>query len=197
MQLQSKVKKIITGLGVGAHLEHWGFDPSIIIEKDWNETVRLGDGFEVHTAPGRHFSGRGIKRNGTIWLSFVLQAPGTTIYIGGDSGYDQHFKTIGEKYGPFDLAILENGQYNKSWKYIHLMPQQVVQAAHDLKAKKLMAVHWGKFSLSMHDWNEPIIQVADISKQTNMPLITPMIGQAVNLKDTVNSFSNWWQNVRL
>ena len=196
LQLQSKVKKIITGLGVGAHLEHWGFDPSIIVEKDWNETVQLEDGFEVHTAPARHFSGRGLKRNGTIWLSFVLQAPGTTIYIGGDSGYDQHFKTIGEKYGPFDLAILENGQYNKSWKYIHLMPQQVVQAAHDLKAKKLMAVHWGKFSLSMHDWNEPIIQVADISKQTNMPLITPMIGQAVNLNDTVNSFSNWWQNVR-
>lgn len=196
LQLQPKVKKIITGLGVGAHLEHWGFDPSIIIEKDWNETVQLEDGFEVHTAPARHFSGRGLKRNGTIWLSFVLQAPGTSIYIGGDSGYDEHFKTIGEKFGPFNLAILESGQYNKSWKYIHLMPQEVVQAAHDLKAKKLMAVHWGKFSLAMHDWNEPIIQVSDISKQTNMPLLTPMIGQAVNLKDTVNTFSNWWQNVR-
>ena len=195
-QLKPKVKKIITGLGVGAHLEHWGFDPSIIIEKDWNETVKLYDGFEVHTAPTRHFSGRGFKRNGTLWLSFVLKAPGTAIYIGGDSGYDHHFKTLGEKHGPFDLVILESGQYNKSWKYIHLMPQEVVQAAQDLKAKKLMAVHWGKFNLSTHDWDEPIKQVNGISKQKGMPLITPMIGEAVHLKDTARVFVNWWENVR-
>lgn len=196
VQLQPKVNKIITGLGVGAHLEHWGFDPSIIIEKDWNETAQLEDGLKVHTAPARHFSGRGLKRNGSLWLSFVLQGPGTSIYIGGDSGYDQHFKSIGEKWGPFDLAILESGQYNKSWKYIHLMPKEVVQAAHDLKAQKLMAVHWGKFSLSVHDWNEPIIQVSALSKQTKLPLLTPMIGETVNLKDSTKTFNNWWENVR-
>jgi len=196
VQLQPKVKKIITGLGVGAHLEHWGFDPEIIIENDWNETLQLEDGFTVHTAPARHFSGRSLKRNGTLWLSFVLTTPGIKIYIGGDSGYDNHFKTIGEKYGPFDLAILENGQYNKSWKYIHLMPEQVVQAAQDLQAKKLMAVHWGKFSLSMHDWNEPIIQVSQLSKAKKMPLLTPQIGEAVHLNDTAFSFKNWWEIVR-
>ncbi len=195
-QLRPKVKKIITGLGVGAHLEHWGFDPALIVEMDWNETAKLNDGFEVHTAPARHFSGRGFKRNGTLWLSFVLKARGKSIYIGGDSGYDQHFKTVGEKHGPFDLAILENGQYNKSWKYIHMMPEEVVQAAQDLKAKKLLAVHWGKFSLSSHDWNEPINEVSRYSRKAELPLLTPLIGEAVFLNDSTKTYNKWWEEVR-
>src|SRR4029078_6250350 len=100
---------IICSLGVGEHLEHWGYPKDIIIEMDWNDEIILDDGILVNTVPARHFSGRSFKRNQSLWVSFVLQTPTNKIFIGGDSGYDKHFAAIGKKFGPFDLAILENG----------------------------------------------------------------------------------------
>jgi len=193
-KLKPKIKKIITGLGVGAHLEHWGIDKNIIIERDWNEEVVLDAGFIVNTTTARHFSGRGFKRNGALWSSFVLTTPGMKIFLGGDSGYDTHFKEIGNKYGPFDLAILECGQYNEYWKYIHMMPEEVVQATIDLKSKVLIPVHWSKFSLALHDWNEPVIRVTQESKRKNVPVLNPMIGEEVDLKAT-QVYTNWWEKV--
>lgn len=193
-KLQPKIKSVITGLGVGIHLQYWGYDKKIIIEKDWNEEVILEDGFIVNTTSARHFSGRKFKRNNSLWLSFVLTTPSMKIFVGGDSGYDTYFKEIGNKYGPFDLAILECGQYNEYWKYIHMMPEEVVQAAIDLKAEKLMPVHWSKFSLALHDWDEPIIRVTRESRKKNLPVITPMIGEEVDLL-TEKTFSNWWEKV--
>jgi len=195
MKLKSKVKKIITGLGTGQHFETWGFDMTKIEEKDWNEAVNLGGGFTVNITPGRHFSGRGLSRNRAMWVSFVLQTPTKKLFLGGDSGYDTHFKTIGEKFGPFDLALLECGQYNENWRYIHMMPEQVAQAAEDLKAKKLMPVHWAKFELAQHAWDEPIIWVSAASKLKNIPLVTPMIGEVVNL-DEDKLFPAWWERVK-
>jgi L-ascorbate metabolism protein UlaG (beta-lactamase superfamily) len=195
MKLKPKIKKIITGLGTAAHLEHWGFEDNIIEEKDWNEEVRLDEGFVVHTTPARHFSGRGFKRQQALWLSFVLQTPTMKIYIGGDSGYDAHFAEIGKKFGPFDLALLECGQYNKSWKHIHMMPEELVQAAEDLKAKKIMPVHWSKFTLSLHSWDEPIKRVVAEARKKNFPIIHPMIGEAVNLKDFTENIP-WWADIR-
>jgi L-ascorbate metabolism protein UlaG (beta-lactamase superfamily) len=130
-----------------------------------------------------------------MWVSYALAAPTMKIYIGGDSGYDTHFAEIGEKHGPFDLAILECGQYDQGWKYIHLMPEEVVQAAADLKAKRLFPVHWGKFVLANHDWDEPIIRVAAEAGRKEMPLIHPLIGETVKLKDT-GTFARWWEKVR-
>jgi len=190
--LKPKVKKIITGLGVAAHLERWGYDKNIILERDWNEEVIPDDGFIVNTVTARHFSGRGFKRNGTIWSSFVLTAAGKKIFIGGDSGYDQHFADIGKKLGPFDLVILEDGQYNENWKYIHMSPEETVQAALDLNAKKLLPVHWSKFSLSVHSWNEPIIRIKKEAERRNVKLLHPMIGETVYL-DGDQVFSSWWE----
>ena len=192
--LAPRVKKVITGLGTGAHLESWGYDTARIIEKDWYERVVLEDDFVINTVPARHFSGRGFKRNGTLWVSFVLTTPEWNIYIGGDSGYDDHFAAIGEQYGPFDLVILENGQYNKSWKYIHMMPEEVVQAAIDLKARKLFPVHWSKFALALHDWDESIVRLVKESQRRQMPLLHPMIGEQVRLKDTLAS-KRWWEGI--
>ncbi|OYQ37134.1 MBL fold metallo-hydrolase [Flavobacterium cyanobacteriorum] len=181
LKLKPKVKKIITGLGTPAHLELWGFDVSMIEERDWNEAIDIGNGFTVYTAPARHFSGRGLKRNKALWMSFVLAAPTMKIYLGGDSGYGSHFKDIGNQHGPFDLAILECGQYNEHWKYIHMMPDEVVQAADDLKAKRLMPVHWSKFSLSLHSWDEPI-QKIHTAAAAKIPLLAPIIGEKVTIK---------------
>jgi L-ascorbate metabolism protein UlaG (beta-lactamase superfamily) len=195
LKLKSKVKKVITGLGTGEHLEFWGYDPLKIEEKDWNEAVDLGGGFKVDITPGRHFSGRDFARNRAMWVSFVLQTPTKKIFLGGDSGYDTHFKKIGDTFGPFDLVLLECGQYNYNWKYIHMMPEEVAQAAEDLGAKKLMPVHWGKFALGQHDWDEPVIRVTTAARLKNLPLVTPMIGEVVNLNED-KVFPAWWEKVK-
>lgn len=194
-KLQPKIKAIITGLGTGAHFERWGFKKEMIMEKDWNETATLADGFSVTATPARHFSGRGFTRNKALWVSFVLQTPTQKIYIGGDSGYDDHFKAIGNEHGPFDLAILECGQYDKSWKYIHMMPEEVILAAQELKTQKLLAVHWGKFALGNHAWDEPAVRVHKAAQEKNMNLFTPMIGEQVNMNDHIQSFSPWWKSI--
>jgi len=195
VKLQPKVKKVITGLGVGAHLEYWGYDPGKIMEKDWNQELILDDGFKVNTTPARHFSGRKFKRNNTLWMSFVVTTPSHKIFIGGDSGYDTYFATTGTLFGPFDLVILENGQYNENWKYIHMMPEEVVQAAEDLKAENLLPVHWSKFALSIHDWDEPMIRVTKEAKRKAMPVVHPMIGEAVYLNNTTSS-TEWWKEIK-
>lgn len=194
LKLEPKVGKVITGLGTGAHLEHWGFDPDKIIERDWNEQTVLDSGFVVTATPGRHFSGRNFKRNQSIWCSFVLQTPSKRIFIGGDSGYDTHFARIGAEHGPFDLALLECGQYNHSWKYIHMMPEETVQAAIDLKTKTIMPVHWAKFALSLHAWDEPIERVTKEASRQNVPLIHPMIGEEVDLNE-FGPTTEWWKGI--
>lgn len=195
LKLKPKVKTVITGLGTGAHLERWGFDSVTIIEKDWGEVADLGDGFTVNVTPARHFSGRGLKRNASAWVSFVLQTPTMKLFLGGDSGYGRHFKEIGEKFGPFDLAILECGQYNEYWKYIHMMPEEVVTAAQDLRARQLLPVHWAKFSLSLHAWDEPIQRVTAAAEMQGMPLLTPMIGEKVDLNHPAIPFKKWWEGL--
>ena len=194
LKLKPKVGKIITSLGTGAHLEHWGFAPDQIIEKDWNESAVLDSGFVITATPGRHFSGRGFKRNQAMWASFVLQTSSKKIFIGGDSGYDTHFVEIGIEHGPFDLALLECGQYNHSWKYIHMMPEETVQAAIDLKAKTFIPVHWGKFALALHAWDEPIERVTKEAHRLNIPIFHPMIGEEVNLNEP-NETTEWWKGM--
>lgn len=195
IQLRGKVKKVITGLGVGAHLKRWGYAPHKIAETDWYDVTTLDSGFSAVTTPARHFSGRGFSRNKSLWSSFVLQTPHMRIYLGGDSGYGKHFAEIGTKYGPFDLALLECGQYDKSWKYIHMMPEEVAKAALDLKAAKLMPVHWSKFSLGIHAWDEPIIQVSQHCQKHGVPILTPMIGEKVSLQES-KVFKTWWIGIK-
>ncbi len=195
VKLRPKIKKVICGLGTGAHLEYWGYDPASIIEKDWKETVPLDDSFVVHTVPARHFSGRGLKRNPTLWMSYVLESPGFRVFIGGDSGYDTHFAEAGKTFGAFDLAILENGQYDKSWKYIHMMPHEVLQAGRDLNAKAVLPVHSSKFSLGNHAWDEPLKQITLANETIHMPLLTPIIGEKVRLKDPESQYREWWLEV--
>ena len=196
IKLKSKTKKVICGLGVGADFEEWGYTVNDILEKDWNETIDLGSGFFIHTTPARHFSGRGFSRNNTLWMSYVFQSPSMKIYIGGDSGYDTHYATIGKKFGPIDLAILEDGQYDKKWKYIHLMPEQGLQAAKDLNAKRLFPVHSSKFVLANHPWDEPLMKITELNKKVKIPLVTPIIGEFVYLKNDKQVFKQWWVGVK-
>jgi len=195
LKLKPKIRKVICGLGVGEDFEYWGYNKNIVEEMDWNEQIILDNGFIANGVPSRHFSGRGLKRNKTLWISFVLQTPSMNIFIEGDGGYDKHFAEIGKKFGSIDLAILDNGQHNKNWKYIHLMPDEILKTVQDLNAKKLFAVHTSKFVLANHPWDEPLIEVAALCKGNNIPLITPMIGEQVNLTDTTQKFSEWWKGI--
>jgi len=180
-KLKPRIHKIIAALGIGSHLEYWGFDKTKIIELDWYDESKLDSGFVITATPARHFSGRLFKRNQTLWSSFVLKTPTKNIFISGDGGYDTHFKTIGDKFGPFDLAFLECGQYNEYWKYIHCMPEKTVQAAIDLQTKIFIPIHWSKFVLALHDWDEPIIRVTKAAKEKNVKMISPVIGESVNV----------------
>ena len=128
-------------------------------------------------------------------MSYVLQTPTMKIFIGGDSGYDSHFKKIGIEHGPFDLAILECGQYDKSWRYIHTLPGEIIKVIQDLRTKKVMPVHWGKFQLANHAWDEPIINITQLAEENNISLVTPLIGEAVHLKRKDQVFSQWWKDI--
>ncbi|MBJ2125031.1 MBL fold metallo-hydrolase [Flavobacterium sp. IB48] len=197
LKLKPKTKKVVTALGVGSHLEFWGFPSENIIEKDWYSKIELDENLTIHTTPSRHFSGRGFKRCNTLWTSFVLESKDFKMYLGGDSGYDKHFAEIGEKYGPFDIALIDNGQYNESWKYIHNLPQDVIKAMKDLKTKRVFPVHSSKFSLSLHAWDEPLKKVTELNSlsENPIPLITPMIGEIVELKNDKQEFKQWWKGV--
>ena len=191
-ELQPKVKKVISGLGVGAHFERWDYTEDQLTELDWYEDFS-SNGFKITSTPARHFSGRLFKRNTSLWSSFVLETPTQKIFIGGDSGYDFHFKEIGEKFGPFDWAILENGQYNEKWKYIHTLPEEFTKVVEDLGAKNVLPVHSGKFSLAQHAWDEPLQKLSENSKGKNFRLATPMIGEKMSLNDGNQKFTEWWE----
>jgi L-ascorbate metabolism protein UlaG (beta-lactamase superfamily) len=204
-QLIPKARHFCTSLGVGAHLESWGIPTENITELDWWETwtipaagQRKAGAITLTATPARHFSGRGIKRGHTLWSSFVLKTtadsaatPAYSLFLGGDSGYEQHFKAIGDKFGPFDIAILECGQYGKNWPYIHMLPEQTATAAIDLRAKHLLPVHWGKFTLALHPWNEPIHRIVAAAARNGIPLTTPLIGEPVIL-DKEYPQKEWW-----
>ncbi|HYG14500.1 MAG TPA: MBL fold metallo-hydrolase [Bacteroidia bacterium] len=191
IKLKNKVKTVCCSLGTGAHLEYWGYDGTLINEFDWWDTKTFGD-TTFTAAPARHFSGRGLKRAQSLWVSFILKTGGYSLYLGGDSGYGTHFKEIGSKYGPFDIALLETGQYNTSWPYIHMMPEETVQAGIDLGAKVIMPVHWGKFSLALHGWTEPVERFIKKADELNVKYTTPMIGEPVILDESY-PVKQWWK----
>lgn len=194
--LRVKVKKVICPLGVGAHLERWGYDPAIIVEGDWGDKVDLGGGFTAYTLPARHFSGRAFRRNATLWASFAVATPGGyKIYMGGDSGYGPHFKEIGEKLGRFDIAMVENGQYDKAWAQIHMMPEEALLAAQDLRAARVLPVHNSRFCISNHDWDTPLKTITALAGGLRGKLLTPVMGSIINLKNP-DAGQDWWVAVK-
>jgi len=193
VKLKPQINKVCCSLGVGSHLQYWGFDEKIITEIDWWQTEKIDANITLTATAARHFSGRGVRRGKTLWSSFILKTKEYNLFLGGDSGYDTHFKKIGENYGPFDIAVLEAGQYNASWPHIHMMPEETVQAAVDLKAKILLPVHWGKFVLALHPWDEPVNRVLAKAAELNVKVTTPMIGEPVVLNVSYPN-KQWWVN---
>ena len=178
-------------LGVGSYLRGWGIPAVRVKELDWWQSFKTID-LEFTATPAQHFSGRdGLHDNETLWASWVIRSPTHKIYFSGDSGYDTHFKEIGDKFGPFDIAFLESGQYNERWKVVHMLPEEAVQAYHDLQAKRFFPVHWGMFVLALHSWDEPILKLQAAAETKGINLISPKLGQIVEVNDNYkNEF--WW-----
>lgn len=193
---REKKTKFMVPLGVGAHLKGWGIDPAKIHEFDWWDRLNFA-GVDFIATPAQHFSGRSFSnRNSTLWSGWIIKSDQKRVFFSGDSGYDIHFKEIGEKYGPFDIAFIENGQYNVSWKEVHLMPEQGVQAFYDLKAKIYFPVHWGAFTLSLHPWFEPAEKVYQYSLARKFPIIIPNIGELVKVNQAYKT-RPWWENFKV
>lgn len=191
-EIRPQVKQVLATLGVGSHLEYWGFNPQQITELDWNEKAQLL-GMQFTSLPTRHFSGRGLVATQTLWGSFMLESAGKTIYIGGDSGYGKHIADIGQRFPNIDLALIENGQFNQDWKCIHFLPEDLRKAMKELGAKRYLAGHNSKFSLAKHPWYEPMENLSKIAEQEHLAVITPKIGEIVHLDDTTQKFDAWWK----
>jgi L-ascorbate metabolism protein UlaG (beta-lactamase superfamily) len=193
LKIKNKVNHYFVPLGVGSHLEAWGISSDKITELDWWQE-RQFENLTLVCAPAQHFSGRKFNnRQSTLWSSWIIQSKNENIYFSGDSGYAPHFKEIGEKYGPFDLALMECGQYNDMWTDIHMMPEETAQAGLDLKAKKIMPIHWAGFELALHDWTDPIKRVRAKAAELNLMLITPKIGEKIIVNDSINTYTDWWE----
>ncbi|MDR0351706.1 MAG: MBL fold metallo-hydrolase [Puniceicoccales bacterium] len=193
-KLRQKIKKIICPLGVGAHFNRWGFDEKIITEMDWNEWIIMDGNVHVHCLPARHFSGRGFLKNKSLWASFFIKTPSNfKIFFSGDGGYGDHFAKIGNFFHGVDLAIMENGQYNENWRDIHMYPEETIRATEDLRAKAMLPVHCGKFSLSTHRWDEPMERIYELAQGKKFRLLTPQIGQKVELRHPNQTFPPWWK----
>ncbi|WP_269431085.1 MBL fold metallo-hydrolase [Photobacterium gaetbulicola] len=190
--VREKVAQAITPIGVGSYLTQWGYDANRVFEGDWYDRFEQGP-LQIHMLPAQHFSGRLFKRNQTLWGSFALIMPNHKVYIGGDSGYGDHFKQIHARLGAFDVAILEAGQYNENWRHIHMMPEETVHSALDLQAKAMIPAHNSKFKLSKHAWYEPLERISELSDDINVRLMTPIIGQVMWLDDEQQSYEKWWQ----
>jgi L-ascorbate metabolism protein UlaG (beta-lactamase superfamily) len=194
LALKDKVKHFFVPLGLKGHLMHWGVEATRITEMDWwEETTYQGIGLTC--TPSQHFSGRGLNdRGGTLWCSWVIKASDKKIFFSGDSGYFSGFKRIGKLHGPFDLALVECGQYNEMWQEIHMLPEESAQAAVDLNAHAMMPIHWGMFELALHPWKEPVQRVKAKADELNMPIITPQVGKRISLNN-ISPSDAWWETL--
>ncbi|MEH7087074.1 MBL fold metallo-hydrolase [Neobacillus drentensis] len=193
-KLKSKAGHFFVPYGVSNHLIRWGVEKEKITELNWWEETSF-QGLNIALTPSKHFSGRGIfNRNSTLWGGWVIVGNQTRFYSSGDGGYDSHFKEIGEKYGPFDIALIEGGQYDRRWAWAHMFPEESVQANIDVKGKNMMLMHWGAFTLANHGWSEPIERALKEAKKNDVNLIAPKIGETIPLLKSLSTpVTSWWE----
>ena len=192
-KLKEKVDHFYVPLGVGNHLRRWKIAEENFTEMDWWEESQYED-LKIIFAPSRHMSGRGLgDQSATLWGSWIVQNDTKNIYFSGDGGYGKHFADIGEKYGPFDLGLMECGQYNEQWRDVHMMPEESAKAALDLKAKLIMPIHWGAFALATHSWTDPVERIVKAAQKLKVPIATPRMGEQIELSDlSLGHQDAWW-----
>ena len=184
-------------LGIGAHLERWGVAPQRIVELEWGQE-HAPRGVRIVSTPSRHYSGRRLRdRNATLWTSWAVIGERHRFYVSGDTGYSEHLRAIGERFGPFDLAFVKVGAYGPGapWLDIHMSAEDAVRAARDVKAKRMVPVHWATFNLAFHAWDEPIRRTLAAAQASDVDVVTPRLGEWLDADQPFAS-SAWWEQVR-
>jgi len=202
-KLADKTEAFLTPLGVGNRLINWGVKPSKVLQFDWWQSVTL-NGIKFVATPAQHFSGRGLfDGDKTLWASWVIidssanqkSTTGDTfrLFFSGDTGYFDGFKEIGKRYGPFNATLLDTGAYDLKWSYVHMLPEETIQAHMDLGGKWLIPIHNGTFELALHPWIEPFERVAALSRTRGVALTTPAMGELLDL-NAPKTVSYWWRD---
>jgi L-ascorbate metabolism protein UlaG (beta-lactamase superfamily) len=192
--LARKAQLFISPLGVGDRLIDWGVDAGKVRQFDWWQSIGV-DRMRFTCAPAQHFSGRALHDgNRTLWCSWAIEDEALRVYFSGDGGYSSHFAEVGRRLGPFDLTLMETGAYNAHWPYVHMQPDETVQAHLDLRGGWLLPIHNGTFDLAMHAWQEPFERVVQIAHARNVLVTTPMMGEHVDMS-APHPGERWWQQV--
>jgi L-ascorbate metabolism protein UlaG (beta-lactamase superfamily) len=185
----------VVPLGVGAHLREWGIAGDRIIELDWNSSASIGE-LTLACTPARHFSGRFLSRNNTLWASWAIIGPEHRAFFGGDSGYARGFAEIGTQHGPFDLTLLPIGAYNKSWPDIHMDPEEAVAVHRDLNGDNatgvMLPIHWATFRLAPHPWAEPAERLLVAANDAGVNVAVPRPGGRV-VPGEHAELDTWWR----
>ncbi|MGF6571963.1 L-ascorbate metabolism protein UlaG (beta-lactamase superfamily) [Paraburkholderia sp. GAS333] len=184
----------LTPLGVGDRLIEWGIDAKKVRQFDWWQSAEI-DGLTFTATPAQHFSGRSLfDGNSTLWASWVIVDQDLRVFFSGDTGYFDGFKAIGERLGPFDVTLVETGAYDAQWPYVHMQPDDTVQAHVDLRGRWLVPIHNGTFDLAMHRWYEPFERVIGLAAARGITLSTPRMGERLDLA-APHRGERWWRNV--
>ena len=192
LALAPKVRHFVTALGVGDRLLAWGVPQEKITQLDWWQETRV-EGLKIAATPAQHFSGRGLSDgNRTLWASWVIDSGRTRVFFSGDSGYFDGFAKIGERYGPFDLAMVETGAYDADWPGVHMQPEQSLQAHLDVRGKVMMPIHNGTFDLALHPWTEPFERITALAAEQGVVLTAPQMGERLDIRAPAPS-TQWWR----
>jgi L-ascorbate metabolism protein UlaG (beta-lactamase superfamily) len=192
LALAGKTRHFVAPLGVGDRLVAWGVPAAKVRQLDWWRSIRLGT-VELTCTPAQHFSGRGLADgNSTLWCSWVIAGSAHRVFFSGDTGYFRGFKAIGDRFGPFDLTMIETGAYNEDWPDVHMQPEQTLQAHIDLRGNVLLPIHNGTFDLAFHAWQEPLERIAALADGQGQRLATPVIGQGISLA-APHVDARWWK----
>ena len=196
--LAPKTHRFVVPLGVGAHMERWGVPPWKIVELDWWDETTIGDGgnaVRVVFTPARHYSGRGFGRDRTLWVSMALIGPAHRVFYSGDTGMTDELAEVGQRLGPFDVALVKIGAYGRTWPDIHLTPEQALAVDKMVRGRVLIPAHWGTFNLAAHSWYEPAERLVAAAADSGVAAIVPMPGQPV-VPGSPPPAVRWWEAVK-
>jgi L-ascorbate metabolism protein UlaG (beta-lactamase superfamily) len=190
--LKDRIAQFVAPLGVGAHLERWGVPAAKIVELDWWDSRAFGD-LMLWATPARHASGRALMFDdgAKLWAGYAFLGARHRVYYSGDTGLFPALRTIGERLGPFDLTMIEVGQYDQAWPDWHLGPEQAVEAHQRVRGAVMLPVHWGLFALASHGWTEPIERALAAAHSAGAVIITPRPGQSVEPTEE-RPQERWW-----